>query len=320
MARSALVALFLLSAGLTGCLGGDDGGDEEVRRQRATVTSGLGGIEGVVTDEAIQPLAGANVTLVELEVVTATDTDGSYQFSNVQPGTYTVAVSGPGLLSTQQAVAVSAGRVATLDFVVAHLFTQEAYTQAFELVGFAECGVGWHVTLADVQGVTFNSLAACAVPNLVTGENATNDRFLHNFYLDPPVETVVYEMTWDAGGSPLGGPELWSVLEIRDFVNVNGSRFFNLIGPNPLYKRLDKDPHFLEMEQNFTTRCEEGEDEWCGLDFWDKGWNMLLRVFAASDCLPTPATACLVFQQEFTHLISAFYNAPAPPGYRLVQA
>ncbi len=321
--RPWVLAIVLLLPAFVGCLGGDEDSNEDVVRQRAEVTGELGGIEGVVTDPAIQPIEGATVLLVETNETVETAQDGSYAFSRVEPGTYTIQVRAEGFVPDEQTVQVRTGRAAVVDFIISHGAIQEAYTQELEMAGFVECGIGWRQDLADMPTVLLedSAFAACAVPNLQLGGNATNDRFLHTFELEAPIATVVYELDWPSGGPAVADPALRTIMEIDGFINQNGSRLMDTRGGSPIVVRMDE-PVWEQMDQNFTDRCEglngsEANDAWCGFNFWDNGWPLVLRVFATGDCADTPVAACLVFQQEFTHYVSAFYNEPAPSGYQI---
>jgi hypothetical protein len=84
---------------------------------QSTVT---GGIRGKITDPqgAIIPNATVTVTNVGTNKVetAATDEDGGYRFSNLQPGTYTVSVAVTGFAEfSQEKVVVEVGQVTTLD-------------------------------------------------------------------------------------------------------------------------------------------------------------------------------------------------------------
>ena len=311
-----MLALLLLTMSLTGCIGDPPGDDEVLKEQTAAVSAATGGLEGVVTDTAIQPVAGANVTLEELGETVRTASDGSYAFSQVAPGTYTVTIQAQGFISTQSTLTLTAGEVTIHDVLLEHLFTEEAYTQAFEITGFFECGMGWKL----LPGAPFgeSSLATCAIVNLFVADNTTNDRFLHTIEMEAPLENIVYEMDWDPQGNSLG-EQMWTTMDVQGFINTNGTRLVQLRDAPPLYTLVDRS-ELDSLEANFTQRCEAGEEDWCAMNFRDQGWPFILRVFANSDCLGTPVSTCVILQQSFTHYVTGFYNAPAPAGYRVTQA
>lgn len=322
MRRSiAWVALFAALVLTAGCLGlGDEGDEQELQKEGADVTEDTGGIEGLVTDPAVRPIAGANVTLVEAERSTTTADDGSFAFSRVEPGDKTLRVTAEDHVATVRTVSVTAGDVRQVDLVLAGAGDEQPYQQVLEMEGFIECGVGWRQDVVDVGQPLLqdSALAACAVPNLyLPGDNTTNDKFLHTFKLDPSLTEVVYELGWSADSGALT-PALRSIMELDGFVNEGGARIMDARGDSPLRVHLAEED-WASLETNITEKCndEDAGDDWCSVNPRANGWNMMLRVFATGDCQDAPAGACLVFQQDFTHYATAFYNQAAPQGFSL---
>ncbi len=317
------LALVLLIAGMAGCLGGEDQTSDGDLEQTAVTDATTGGIEGVVTDNAVQPVVGANVTLSETNETVRTASDGSYAFSQVSPGTYTVVFRADGFVSTSEEVSVQASEVSTVDVLLTHLQSQAPFTQGFELAGFFECGieVGWNVSAAPPPADYFYfGVAVCAYPNSImedlTGSgNATNDKFAHLFELEPPINTLVYEMSWDA--STQFSQWMTTRVEVEGFANTANGTFFRVQGPSPIQVRLDK-ADFEETNDVYQQACEEGNDDYCGYSFWDSGWPLQTRVFPAWQCASESGGGCVAAQQEFTHYITAFYNEEAPEGYTVL--
>lgn len=333
----ALLALALLAPALTGCLGfgSDDGAeDEPLVKQRAEVSQTTGGVEGVVTDNAVQAVPDVEVRIVELERTTTTADDGSYAFSEVEPGTYTVAINTTQFVAASQQVEVRAGSVAVVDFVLAHLASDAAYTMELEMSGFMECGVefGWDVRSSTdpvlhpvddavnnttgrdpgVRGVGdfFLGLAVCFIPN-VAFENTTNDRFFVAFDLDPPLRTILYAMVWESSSQM--SEWMTTRMEILDFANDAAGTLFRTQALSPIEVRYDHD-QLVATQDAFTENCEEGEEDYCGHSFFDEGWELQLRVFPAWQCQSEQAGVCAPFQQPFTHFVTGHFNAEAPDG------
>src|SRR5688572_994249 len=65
-----------------------------------------GAIEGVVTDDALSPIAGATVTILETLETALTQEGGKFQFSNLAPGTVSIAVEAPGFQAAGKEVDV----------------------------------------------------------------------------------------------------------------------------------------------------------------------------------------------------------------------
>lgn len=318
-----LVAILLAVPLLTGCLGlgGDDGGaDDQIQKQRATVDERSGGIEGVVTDDAVQPVVGANVTIVETDETVRTVSDGSFAFSHVSPGAYTLAVTAPGFVSAKEEVTVSAGQASAVDFLLTHLVSKQAFTQQFEFNAFIECALGAGVNLSAAGGGTGGiTWATCSTLNLQG--NTTNDRFLDTIELEPPIETLVWEADWDPSGN-VAAENLWFTSQVEGFAGVlagdNETFFEDISVEPPLHARIDK-PVFQNVSAHFQAQCEEGEDAYCGYNFWDRGWPITIRVFTAYDCLPTPASVCAPLQIQVNNVFTAFYNTPGPDGFSVLE-
>lgn len=99
-----LVASLLAGVALTGCSDGTPG------TKSGDLAPGTGILRGVVVDDAIRPLAGAEA-LVEgagKSLNLTTKADGLFAFRDLQPGVYVVKVSKPFYLAQQQAVTVRA--------------------------------------------------------------------------------------------------------------------------------------------------------------------------------------------------------------------
>ena len=103
---SMLLAMVAMTVGFGSC----SNEDEEA------VTTGS--IVGLVSDfaNANTPVADATVTLVQQGEVKVTGSDGRYEFSNLRPGSYTVAVSANNFQANTQMAYVSAGNVSHCDF------------------------------------------------------------------------------------------------------------------------------------------------------------------------------------------------------------
>lgn len=306
---------------LAGCIGADEDDDEELE-PGAVATEDTGGIEGIITNPAIEAIPDATVQLVEAGEETRTTMDGAFAFSHITPGEHTLRVEADDHISTERPVRVTAGIVETVDIVLAEATDETPYQHTIEMAGFIECGVGWRQDVADIGQPLLqdSAFAACAVPNLYLEGNATNDRFLHRFQLDPPLTDVVYEMGWEESSTDATSPALRSIMELGGFINVADARIMDKRGANPIHVHLTED-HWASLENNITTNCEEADEDgsdWCSLNPRTNGFDMVQRVFATADCYDTPVATCAVFQQSFTHYVTAFYHQGAPEGYRVL--
>lgn len=325
MQRSWLLAALLLAAPMAGCLGfgGEDTSDEDVdMKNRAQVTEDTGGIQGVVTDPAIQPIEGATITIQELSQSTETADDGSFAFSELPPGTYTLKLEAEGFLSTERDVDVTANEVQTTDIVLTNRPSLTPYSQQVEFKGFVECSVATPAVL----------VAVCAIPNslleFVVGENstATNDKFLFTFPIEEDPWQMISEVQWDAN-QPLGESLSMSV-EPDGLPNDGKTEFGGIRGNSPLLVNTDRE-RFAEVDTNTTAVCEEekdpessisaSRDAYCNRAFIDEGGNVMVRLFVSNTDLTGQGvpTGGLAVQQDYDLVVTTFYHAPACEDYSL---
>ncbi|WP_117880189.1 TonB-dependent receptor [Aureibaculum luteum] len=74
-----------------------------------------GSIQGIITDDAGQPLPSASVSINSISKGVVTDFDGNYLLENIPVGSYNVTFSFLGLQSITQRVSVEAGKITKVD-------------------------------------------------------------------------------------------------------------------------------------------------------------------------------------------------------------
>lgn len=103
----------------------------------------LGAIAGVVVDEAIRPVPGAELATTGGHTATSDD-NGVFRLGNLEPGFYVLAVQAEGFLAAKTSVEVVADETATLKVQLSRdvrpqpyrvTFPYEAYMQAWGTVG-----------------------------------------------------------------------------------------------------------------------------------------------------------------------------------------
>jgi iron complex outermembrane receptor protein len=75
-------------------------------------------IRGTITDTNDEPLAGANVLLVESSQGTASDGEGTYEISNIDPGTYTIRVTFVGFQPIETSITLEADEQVEQNFTL----------------------------------------------------------------------------------------------------------------------------------------------------------------------------------------------------------
>src|SRR5688572_22037468 len=157
MVGNGAVAWALLLAVLAGCA--EDGGPEadpiepafEELELEATATTGV--LRGVVVDEAIRPVGGAEVVVTNGGRNMTTTPDGLFGFAAMEPGTYFLAISKPGFLAVQQSAEVVAGESEppVLKVVLKADENYNPYVTSLVFDGWIEC--------------TTSFLVLCGAPN-----------------------------------------------------------------------------------------------------------------------------------------------------------
>jgi hypothetical protein len=217
----------------------------------ATAPAGVGSLLGIVVDDAIRPLEGANVTANGPSGVlnATTDAKGEFRFDGLAAGVYLVEVSKPFYISQQQAVTVveSAEPEATR-FLLTFEASTVPYANLYKVDGFYECGAYPMRVCSNVNIAT--SVVLCAYhPALCLG-NVTPDRSLFFQWVEPGLDFLQTEMAWeptlDTGtelGLLIGGG---TEEELRGGVGLPA--YNATAGPSPLMLRISN---------------HEAEDAWC---------------------------------------------------------
>lgn len=227
------VAALLLATLLSGCAGGDDGAEDPAVAGadfddlglEATATTGV--IRGIVVDEAIRPLGGAQVATTLPDGAGARNTtsaaDGAFGFDGLPPGTYFLTISKPGFL-TQQAnadVVVGVSDPPITKVLLTADPTTIPYTAAFQFDAFLACSF----TLVLV------SFAACGL-----AAEQTDNRFLVEYEADKLPQWIQAEAVW-ASTQPLGSSLSMSITDFSSGaqIGVNGTS-----GESPIYVTVNE--------------------------------------------------------------------------------
>jgi hypothetical protein len=237
----ALLATLLL---LAGCVSGKSASDTAPGTSDAPPIGGpaevsetTGGIEGVVVDESIQPLAGALVGLKDSSVTTTTGPDGKFSFSNLPPGKYVVLANALGYEARAQGVDVAAGAVANARLVLPSLPTAVPYTELKTFSGLIECG--WGVSGAGAG----NCLPIQFIIQMFGLPNPTNTQIIGLFAVSDieKAQGGVYEMDWNPAAATTAG-QLLLVVELEGTGAIAGKVYNQTQGSSPLRTTTDKAP------------------------------------------------------------------------------
>lgn len=114
--RGPTLLLALLLA-FSGCVGGTPTSTDAPIATEATVNDSTGGIEGLVTDDELVPISGAQVSVVGGQPV-RTDEAGRFALSNLEPKMHVLFATRLGYFEKQAKAEVKVGEVARVDIVL----------------------------------------------------------------------------------------------------------------------------------------------------------------------------------------------------------
>jgi len=194
------VASLLLGTVLAGCAGkaaDDAAADGSTFLAAAPTAAGRGAISGVVVDEAIRPIAGANVTLGGQLATVRTDANGRFAFDDVAPGFMTLQAKATGYFAIHAPADVKAGETAKVRIQLLADRSPVPYHTTLKFKGFMQLwgGIGQFVVdLAYTSFVDPNGTALCQC----------------YFYFTPDsnLTGLVYEAVWtEATPRPTGAED-----------------------------------------------------------------------------------------------------------------
>jgi hypothetical protein len=202
--------LLMLGTLLAGCSAGDAKGDGTTIEFGDGSTAELAkdaAIAGVVVDQAIRPIGGANVTVLGQNRTTATTQDGLFAFDDLAPGFYTLAVTAAGFLPIQTQAEVREGETSKVRILLNADLNPQPYHTTLQFDWFDAAGV----TLVDFTiDLVSRSFADGAVPPQC-------DRCYFSFATDMPPEQLVFEAVWeDTVAFPAGATSYYWVLDGMD--------------------------------------------------------------------------------------------------------
>ncbi len=280
------LALALVSATvLAGCSGkGSESEEDEgdAVAPPAEADESLGGIEGTVVDDEAVALAGVEVGIPDLELYTATDADGRYSFSLVEPGEYSIFANLIRYEQDAQMVTVAANAIAQIDFQLIPLAPVDAIRyKTTEHIGFMNCGFGLVVLVGTSD---------------CTGDENHNVYFA--FDVDPGIQTVIGEMVWEPTAAMAAQSlrlTLWQNTDCTTLCDPEHD-YGDERGPSPVYLRADA-PFAGAAAEGTTTL------EWF---VWTPGTS------------GSPPLPVLVLNQPYTIYETVFYGEPAEDGFSVL--
>lgn len=201
LGRAALLAACLVVAG---CVGGGPAAAPARTSEAPTASASAqtGAIEGLVVDTEEAPIPGADVALLDTSHRATTDAGGRFVFNDLEAGTYRVAASRLGYVSTAKALEVVAGEIASARFVLEPLAVgDEGFFELTQFDGIVQCSVSF-----------FTPINPCG-----TALGPDVDSWIFTINRNYTFKEGVFELTWvPTGPGPVGGE---MELEVCDDLN-----------------------------------------------------------------------------------------------------
>lgn len=286
-----------------GCLGGGTGGGGGTE----VVATSTGVLRGVVVDEAIRPLAGANLSLTLPDGTARNATtadDGLWSFPDLPAGAYVVSTVLAGYVEQLTPANVTAGVTDPPAVRIVLVVDQRivAAIDAYVFDGFLQCSFT-AVAARQACDADVALQPACGLAGNCP-DNLTEDAFMAVHSLARPgVSYIQSELNWEASsdlGSSLGaipGALDPATGAVQDYVGVEGSA-----------------PLVVPLPGDVANALAIGN-----------GRDYAVRVFGgyvdgtAPPCLPSPA-GCqwgvgAALQQRFTVVTHVFYGFVPPEGW-----
>lgn len=193
-----LLATVLALAALAGCLGvvgGPSTEDAEPAASEEPAGEATASLVVEVTDPALVPLEGANVTLDTAEGThqARTGPDGTARLTDLPEGRALVTVDAAGHRGRELAADLDANQTHRRSVVLHPTPDEDPFVQRFEFNGFFECSASYLIVTGDCLA------APRAVSEQVGGPgfNATNSRYTFPFQIHPGWTSIAIEQTWD---------------------------------------------------------------------------------------------------------------------------
>lgn len=308
--RTLTVGFLVLSALLAGCLQGDDtdlvdDGDSDVSAQ------GLGTVRGTIITVNLEPVEGATIQLVkdsDLVADSATDAQGDFRITDVEPGDYRLQVTSPCCRENVRPVTVVADDVVSVNLQM-ELFSDDDLerprVERHEWTGFLACTLSFYNPPGphhgeNVGGVPLgvSGVNACGLVEIVA-EGATDDDFLRVFEIQRGLKTIVGGMEWRAPGASLGD-ELSISMEINGRPN-QAPRYTSAVGESPVEFRAEAG----FVEETYDEEIDGHNIHQYDFNNVEGPLELMYRIFASGD-------ANFVYQQQVTVHWDLYYWEEAP--------
>ncbi len=295
--------MFIVAAtALSGCLGGDDedaGDEEEFEVPTGEYNDDDCALEGIVVDDEVNLVIGAQVGIRETEHMTQTAADGRFAFSHVAPGHYTLEASKGGFNN---------GFIDT-DCVKGELNSENT----IQLLPTEAPVVAYYDPLGPFDGKIHCALGLTSSGSDLCNQYLPSENYRYILTVTPdvqPITGVVIELDWDPTGAQ--GGEFLKVMYESLSPGVEVDARTNALH-EPALLQVSGTPGFqLVMETKNTAQ-----------HIWlvEEGGSQQFKVYPASNTTPeefanNDHSSKLLLEQGFQLYVTYFYNgAEIPQDY-----
>jgi hypothetical protein len=282
MHRNALVAAASVAALLlAGCSGGGSGATST----SAGPPAGTPLLQGFVLSEAVVPIVGASVRVLDTNATTLTDKSGHFAFAALPVDKILIAVATKdGYTPTSKQVSIPSQSAVILNFTMAAVPTKKPF----------------------VQQIPFKMFLACEVATEVSGQNQT-------YKCDT------------GGSTGAGNVDQWEIPVTNDLAGAVIELFWTTQSPlgSALHAKLETldlgQLNVVLAEKTSTSPLRIIVPEVTAKKYYTPGGKMKLTVRADpnNDANEVAAGAGVVFEQQIDAYASLFYVAPPPSDYTI---
>lgn len=342
------VVAFVLAGVFAGCIQAESGAvqsaNPEVAAGPAQFDETTGGIEGVLTDSELAPIAGALIGLLQSDSLpepmsVTTDEAGHFTISHVPPGEHTLQASALGFEATSKRVAVEVGAIATISLALKAIPIAEAYGETL-IMKSAMSAVMWRLTpqcmyfsnSVPEDTPSRNLLKTCGGLRTGCDPDICETHFTDEFLKETGWKSIVAEMSWQPQSGVTGKGFQLDVNAPNITRSTGGSidqaspyTWAALSGKSPIVIRIDNPTTLVERQIPESDWYSYPDGEGCtAFDEGDVGnCDWFFRIFGgycdlssvAGDCSTAPVDYGLPQDNTFELYFSYFYLEPAAPGF-----
>jgi hypothetical protein len=272
----------------------------------ATETTGV--ILGVVVDDAIRPIKGADVTLEGASggaKKETTDEQGRFAFDALEPGTYFLKVSSLQFSPAQTSVEVVAGDEdpPVTRVLLTRLFTQSPYAETIKFDGYIACGYSFPVgstCVNDYTRVVGSRVPGCEGGCLRDYNVSKTGGNIREYVTGVTAgwQTLVFEATWEPS---VEGTAKGLTISVSFFTRPDAGHFYGGGSfPNPLRFQIDVGKEAEGQQEEPKLILPEGQND--------------IFVFFNDGSGPGGVTV----NQAFTAFQTNFYYVIPPEGWSFI--